>query len=139
MSAAWEHFSHGADIGVRGRGPTLEAAFAGAGLALIAVITDPAAVAAREAVALRCEAPDRELLLVAWLNEIVFAIASRRMLFGRFEVAVDGNLLRATGWGEPIDVARHRPAVEVKGATMTALRVARGDDGTWTAETVVDV
>ena len=41
--------------------------------------------------------------------------------------------------GEPIDATRHHPAVEVKGATYTALRVACGDDGMWTAQTVVDV
>ena len=39
----------------------------------------------------------------------------------------------------PVDAPRHHPAVEVKGATYTALRVACGDDGLWTAQTVVDV
>jgi SHS2 domain-containing protein len=135
----WEHFAHGADIGVRGRGATIDEAFAGAALALIAVITDPAKVAARERVELRCEAADPELLLVAWLDAVVFEIASRRLLFGRFEVTITGTTLRAVAWGEPIDVARHQPVVEVKGPTMTALRVSRGDDGAWIAQTVVDV
>jgi SHS2 domain-containing protein len=97
------------------------------------------AVAAREPVAIACDAPDRELLLVAWLNAVVFEIATRRMLFRRFDVTIDGNRLRATAWGESIDPPRHHPAVEVKGATMTALRVAPGDDDAWTAQTVVDV
>jgi len=35
----WEHFSHPADIGIRGIAPTLEAAFEQAGIALTAVIT----------------------------------------------------------------------------------------------------
>ena len=48
-------------------------------------------------------------------------------------------MLRATAWGEPVVVARHRPAVEVKGATYTALCVARQPDGRWLAQTVVDV
>lgn len=138
-SPRWEHFAHGADIGVRGRGPTRAAAFEGAALALVGVITDPARVAAREPVPIRCSAADPELLLVAWLNAIVFEIATRRFLFGRFEVAIDGADLRGVAWGEAIDVARHRPAVEVKGATLTALRVAQGDDGGWSAQTVVDV
>ena len=90
------------------------------------------------AVPIQCEAPDRELLLVDWLNALIFEMATRRVLFARFEVRVDGRLV-ATAWGERVDTVRHHPAVEPKGATMTALRVARELDGTWLAQTVVDV
>jgi SHS2 domain-containing protein len=135
----WEHFSHIADIGLRGIGPTREAAFEEAATALTAVISEPSRVAAREAVHLACVAPDDEMLLVEWLNALVFEMASRNMLFRRFSVRIDGGKLSGTAWGEPVDVARHRPAVEVKGATYTALRVRQGEDGLWTAECVVDV
>jgi SHS2 domain-containing protein len=47
--------------------------------------------------------------------------------------------LRATAWGEPVEVTRHQPAVEVKGATYTELRVQRTEDGGWLAQCVVDV
>ena len=142
MQAHWEHFEHGADIGVRGFGATKAAAFEQAALALIAVITDPAEVHALQVVPIACEAPDDELLLAAWLNAVVYEMAVRRMLFGRFEVVLDGTRLAARAHGEPTDVRRHRPAVEVKGATLTALRVARSDDAGgkgWLAQTVVDV
>ena len=135
----WEHFAHGADIGVRGMGATRAAAFEQAALALTAVVTDPASVAAREAVAIRCEAPDDELLLADWLNALVYEMATRDAVFGRFAVKIDGQRLEATAWGEPLDRARHRPAVEVKGATYTALAVKRRPDGTWIAQCVVDV
>jgi protein archease len=142
MTGRWEHFEHGADIGVRGIGPTLAAAFEQAALALVAVITDPARVRALEAVDIACEAADDELLLATWLNAVVAEMAARRMLFGRFEVRIDGRHLGARAWGEPTSVARHKPAVEVKGATCTALRVAPVRDATgagWLAQTVVDV
>jgi len=140
MHAHWEHFDHGADIGVRGFGATKAAAFEQAALALTAVVTEPAAVAPREAVPMACDAPDDELLLAAWLNAVVYEMAVRQMLFGRFEVVIDGTHLAALAHGESTDVARHRPAVEVKGATLTSLRVAPSDDGTgWVAQTVVDV
>ena len=61
------------------------------------------------------------------------------MLFGHFAVTLDGHRLAAEAHGEPVDRARHHPAVEVKGATYTALAVTRSDDGTWTAQCVVDV
>jgi SHS2 domain-containing protein len=134
----WEHFPHGADIGVRGCGASKAEAFAQAALAMTAVIADPGTVEPREAVAVRCEAPDDELLLAEWLNSLVYEMATRKMLFSRFEVRFDGPTLSGQAWGERIDVARHRPAVEVKGATYTALRVAHDPDG-WVAQTVVDV
>jgi len=135
----WTHFPHQADMGVRGVGPTREAAFEQAALAMTAVITDPARVAPDTAVAICCEAPDDELLLVDWLNALILEMAARHMLFSRFEVSLDGQRLSATAWGEPIDLDRHQPAVEVKGATYTELKVGRTESGEWQAQCVVDV
>ena len=134
----WSHFSHGADIGVRGRGASLQEAFEQAGLALTGVITDPASVRCEREVGIVCHAPDNELLLMDWLNALVYEMATRRMIFGRFQVAVDGHSLQARAWGEPVDVARHEPAVEIKGATCTGLSVSQSGSE-WTAECIVDV
>lgn len=137
--ARFEHFRHGADIGVRGFGPTLEEAFVQAARALTAVMVDPESVAPREPVAIACSAPDRETLLLDWLNALVFETATRHMLFGRFEVHLEDGRLEGTACGEPIDPARHRPAVEVKGATLTELAVRPTAQGGWLAQCVVDV
>ena len=134
----WEHFEHGADIGVRGVGPSLATAFEQAALALTGVLTEPAAVEPREAVAIACDNPDRELLLFDWLDALVYEMATRHCLFARFQVAIDDGRLSATAWGEPVEPARHQPAVEVKGPTLTRLSVRR-EDGDWVAECVVDV
>jgi len=138
MTARYELFEHGADIGVRGLGPTRAAAFEQTALALTAVVADPAEVQPLEVVSVQVTAPDDELLLVDFLNALVFEMATRRMLFSRFEVHVDGRTLTARAWGEPVAVARHHPAVEVKGATVTELEVAEAD-GEWRAQCVVDV
>ncbi|MFQ5985140.1 MAG: archease [Alphaproteobacteria bacterium] len=137
--ARWEHFPHEADIGVRGLGPTKAAAFEQAALALTGVVADPGRVKPRAAVELTLSAPDDELLLADWLGALIYEMATRKMLFGRFAVEIEGSSLRATAWGEPVDVARHRPAVEAKGATYTALKVAREPGGGWVAQCVVDV
>jgi SHS2 domain-containing protein len=136
--SAWEHYEHGADIGVRGFGASVAEAFEHAALALTAVITDIAAVQAKECVAIECSAPDLELLFCEWLNALVYEMATSRMLFSRYRVAIDGVRLAGTAWGERIDPARHRAAVEVKGATYTTLHVAR-QANRWVAQTVVDV
>ena len=135
---SWEHFPHEADMGVRGIGRSPEEAFEQAGLALTAVITDPGSVAAGEMVEVECEAPDEELLFVDWLNALVYEMATRGMLWSRFEVTLEGPRLHGRAWGEKVNIDRHRPAVEVKGATYTQLQV-RKRDGDWIAQCVVDV
>lgn len=137
--ARWEHFPHEADIGVRGLGATLEEAFEQAALALTAGLTDLATVNPRTMIRLSCEAPDIELLFVDWLNALVYEMVTRNMLFSRFEVHLKRDRLSAKAWGEALDVARHRPAVEIKGATYTALKVAQQPSGGWLAQCVVDV
>ena len=67
----WEHFEHGADIGVRGFGPTKAAAFEQASLALTAVMSDPDTIRPLAEVSISCTAPDDELLLADWLNAVV--------------------------------------------------------------------
>jgi tRNA nucleotidyltransferase (CCA-adding enzyme) len=138
-SARWEHFQHGADVGVRGLGPTRAQAFEQAALAMTATVADLDLVQARDAVQIQRRCPDSEILLTEWLNAIVYEMATRHMLFSRFAVRIEGEQLEGEAWGEPVDVARHRPAVEVKGATLTQLRVAQEPDGTWVAQCVVDV
>jgi SHS2 domain-containing protein len=135
----WELMPHGADIGVCGWGRTKAEAFEQAAIALTAVVTDPATVVPRDLLELTCAAPDDELLLVEWLNGLICEMATRKMLFGKFEVQIDGDRLTGKAWGEPIDIDRHELGVEVKGATCTDLKVVREPSGEWRAQCVVDV
>ena len=136
----WEHFPHGADIGIRGIGPTPESAFAQAALAMAAVITDLDRLEPREDIAIECEAASLDDLFFDWIYALVFETSTRGMLFGRFEVHIDDGRLVARIWGEPVDRTKHEPAVEIKGPTYTELRVARDSiTGEWHAQCVVDV
>jgi SHS2 domain-containing protein len=133
-----ELFSHGADIGVRGIGPTRASAFEQAAMALAMAVTDPARIAPRESLEIACAAPDDRFLLLDWLNALIYEMSTRRMVFGRFSVTIEGNRLHAL-WGEPVDAVRHSPAVEPKGATLTALTVEQRGDAAWVAQCIVDV
>lgn len=135
----WTHFQHMADIGVHGFGASLAEAFEQAALAMTAVITDPSTVRQDRVVEIACAAPDRELLLVDWLNALIYEMATRGMLFSGFQVTLSDAGLRGLARGETLERARHRPAVEIKGATYTELRVRREADGLWHARCVVDV
>jgi SHS2 domain-containing protein len=135
----WEHFPHAADMGVRGFGATPAEAFASAALAMTAIITDPAGVRPERCERFGCEATDLEFLFYDFLNELVYRMAVEGLLFGRVEVTLDETRLAAAAWGEPVDVARHQPVVEIKGATFTALAVHLQDDGQWIAQCVLDI
>ena len=74
-----------------------------------------------------------------WLNSLIYEMATRNMLFSRFNVTIENDSLAATACGEYINVEKHQPAVEIKGATYTELKVIQQDNGLWLAQCVVDV
>ena len=135
----WEHYSHPADMGIRGFGPTKEQAFEQAALALMAITTDLEKVEPKEQVEISCEEEGDELLFAVWLNALIYEMATRGMLFSRFEVNIEGNKLHAKICGEKTDIKKHNPAVEVKAATYMDLKVQQNENGNWMVQCIVDV
>jgi SHS2 domain-containing protein len=135
----WEHFDHEADIGVRGFGNTPAEAFEQAALAMTAVVCDPDTIIAEQTIDVVCHGKELDVLLVDWLNALIFEMATRRMLFGQFKVEITADGLSASVAGEEVDVKKHQPAVEIKGATFTLLKVEQDPSGIWVAQTIVDV
>jgi len=136
--AAWNHFPHGADIGIQGLGASLAAAFEQAAVALTALVAGPAGLRPDSEVRLTCQARDPETLLAEWLNALIYEMAVRHMLFSRFQVRILDGHLEAEARGETVEPVRHQPAVEPKGATYTELKVMQ-EEGCWIAQCVVDV
>jgi SHS2 domain-containing protein len=140
---SWQHSEHGADVGVVGLGATPAEAFAQAGHALFALVAEEReSVEERVEEAIACEAPSLEDLLVAWLDELIYRLDARHLVFARFDLEIEPPgaawRLRARAWGETYDPSRHESTVEPKGATYTNLSVVR-ENGQWRAECVVDV
>lgn len=132
-----EYFEHDADIGVVGRGVTLEEAFESAAAATFAVMADLSAVRPERSVTLDFEEADIEIALVRWLNLLLGLSHELGLVFGRFWIERDGVNWRGGASGEPWRRDLER-GVEVKGATLTMLEVKQGRDG-WQARCVVDV
>jgi SHS2 domain-containing protein len=135
----WEHFDHDADMGIRGMAPTLAGSFEQAALALTAVITDPDNVGKTRTISIKCQAPDNELLFLDWINELIYQMSTQSLIFSRYEVKIEQGELTAMASGEPVDRQKHQPAVEIKGATFTELRVYRNEEAMWVAQCIVDV
>ncbi len=133
----YTYFEHDADMGIVGRGATLEEAFEAAARATFAIMTDIAAVRHEDTLAIEFEEADEELALVRWLNLLLGSARERGVVFGRFWIERDGVHWRGGASGEPWRPELER-GVEVKGATLTALVVKRDEKG-WEARCVVDV
>jgi len=130
VERGYELIEHTADVGVVGRGPTLAAAFAAAAEGMYAVMVDLADVREREQRPVQVNGEDLGQLLTHWLVDLIFLTQSEGLLFSRFEVAMDGErALRATAYGERLDLARHALGAEVKAVTRHRLSVMPVEGG----------
>jgi protein archease len=136
-AASPEYFEHDADVGIVGRGATLEEAFEAAARATFAIMTDIRAVQDERSVSVEFEEADTELALVRWLNLLLGVSHEEGLVFGRFWLERDGVRWRGGASGQPWQPELER-GIEVKGATLTMLEVKEGGAG-WEARCVVDV
>jgi SHS2 domain-containing protein len=131
------YFDHDADTGVIGHGATLAEAFEQVAEATFALMCDTGAVQPAERIDVEFTEADPELALVTWLNLLLAHANAQGLALGRFALVQDGAAWRGSARGE-----RWHPGLErgtqVKGATLTALKVARDGDG-WEARCVVDL
>jgi SHS2 domain-containing protein len=130
------------DVSFEARGETLEALFAAAAEALLAAtLSNPADVTPRERVPVSLSEPDLELLLLRFLNELVFLRDARGLLLRAGPLRIDGTgeaRLAGELVGEQIERARHRLEADVKAVTAHGLRVEREAAG-WRATVTLDV
>lgn len=118
LRTGWEHFLHGADMGVRGFGITKGDAFERGALAPTAIIAAPAGITPGEAVEIKFEAPDDELLSADWFTAMVYEIA-------RHGILIRGSSSRGVV-GEAPGAYRHvSAAVDAAEAVGLARKVAR--------------
>ena len=139
---SWATVEHTADVGIEVRAATLEALFADAAAGFCDVVTEAAGIGAGEERAFAVEAPGLDLLLVSWLEELLFRFETTGVLYPRGAASVEGMgdswSLRATMRGERFDAARHPLKVQVKAVTYHGLEVARDEQG-WRARVIFDI
>jgi SHS2 domain-containing protein len=135
----YETFEHTADLGLRVRAADLNQLFAEAAEALFsAIVDDLATVEPKQKIEVSLQGDDLSYLLFDWLNELLYRFDTEHLLFGKFEVKIEEQNLRASAWGEKLDPSRHSLAHEVKAITYHGLRVEKENDG-WLAEIIVDI
>jgi SHS2 domain-containing protein len=141
---SFRFFDHTADLGIELEATTVAALFEEAAAALCAALTEPSEVEERETRDLALEADDEGVLLVAFLNELLFWFEqgwigrSARVELWLDESAASRRQLTAQIPGEPYDPARHPIKVLLKAATYHGLEIAREPHG-WRARVVIDL
>jgi len=124
MEKGFEILEHTADAGIIARGADVKEAFANAARGLFSLITeldDVAEVVYRD---IAIAAPDRESLLVAWLNELIYLFDTENILFKRFDInRLDNTGLQARGYGEKVAPGRHKLKLGVKATTYHMLKI----------------
>ena len=135
----FETFDHTADVGLIARGATLEDVFVNAARGLFHIIAGDARIEPTRRLEVEVTAPDREALLVAWLNELIFHFETTHLVFAAFEIgALTDERLTATIAGLPMDELDEPLEMELKAATYHGLAVRVTDAG-WEAEVLFDV
>ena len=136
---AFETFEHTADIGLVARGQTLAELFANAADGLTDLIVDRDGLRDATQVTVSVSAADREGLLVAWLNELLYLLDAQRLVPRRTEItALDATSLTAHLSGDTIDPGRHTVRRMIKAATYHGLSL-RQVDGVWEARVILDL
>ena len=120
---------HTADVGIEAHGATLEEAFEEAAKGMFAIITDGSKIESK--VERKVEIPfegDEEILLVDWLNELLYIYDVEGLVFGKFNVKINDKLI-GYAYGEKYDRQKHGYGVEIKAVTYHMLEIKRNKKG----------
>jgi SHS2 domain-containing protein len=139
----WAPLEHTADLGIEVRAARLGELFVDAASGLCDAITDVGAVEPRRERGFELRAEALDLLMVAWLEELLYHFDTGGELYpaGHAKVAEEGSggwSLRAHLRGETFDPARHPLKVAVKAITYHGLEVAEDAEG-WRARVLFDI
>ena len=136
---SYEIFDHTADLGLRIRAASLHGLLEEAGIALFcAIVENFDVIEPKQRVTLELPGDEHDELLRDWLAELLYIFHVERLVFCQFRVSVNEKGLRATAWGEPLDLTRHHLDMELKAVTYHGLKVEHHDNG-WLAEVIVDL
>lgn len=131
------YFDHDADIGIIGRGHSLEESFINAAEAMFALMADLSKVKSTKTVKVEFEENDVELAFVTWLNSLIAEAQANNLICSHFKIQKNNNQWHGEAQGE-IWRDNIERGIDVKGATLTMLSVKK-INGEWESKCVVDV
>jgi protein archease len=135
----FEVIDHTADIGIIVYGTDLKQVFSNAALGLFNLMADLDNVKEDIKRAVELSAEDTEVLLIEWLNELIYIFDVEHILFSRFEINdLHNSELKATCYGEKVKREHHKLKREVKAATYHMLKLNK-DKGSYKVQIIFDI
>jgi len=136
---SYKIMKHTADIGIIARGKDLKETFANTARGMFHLIIDLRKVQCRIKKEVDVSAGDPEILLVAWLNELIYLFDTDHVLFKKFEITeLTDKRLKAFAYGEKVDCYRHTLKIGIKATTYHMLQI-RQEKGIYTARVLFDI
>jgi SHS2 domain-containing protein len=139
---AFRPLEHTADLGIEVRAAELDELFVDAAAGLCDAVTELERVEPRRERTFTLRAEALDLLLVAWLEDLLYHLDVGGELYAAGEAAVEGHgscwSLQARMRGETFDPERHHLKVQVKAITYHGLEVERDGEG-WRARVIFDI
>ena len=124
MDSKFEILDHTADTGIIAYGIDLKQAFENAALGMFSLITDLASIENDQVRRIDINAPDRDDLLVSWLNELIYLFDVENLIFSKFDIIhLNESTLSAIAHGEKVDLSRHEIRTGIKAATYHMLKI----------------
>jgi SHS2 domain-containing protein len=128
MKNDFEIIDHTSDIGIRAFGTDLPEAFANAARGMFSLIVDPDSIRESLHRDINVKAPDKEVLLVEWLNELLYYFDTDGIIFKSFEVkSLTDTDIQARCYGEKADKSRHELKRGIKSTTYHMLKIEKKD------------
>jgi len=130
-------FEHKADIGIIGKGKTLEKAFEEAAKAMFSIQCNIKKVKQDKKIRILASASNKEELFVEFLNQLLTQSSLKDMLFSKFKVKIKENEVKGYAIGEKIQ-KKHQLKTEIKAATYSELKVFQ-EKSSWVVQCIIDV
>jgi len=135
----FEIIDHTADIGIVVHGADIKQVFANAALGLFNLMADLDNLKEDTKREIKLSAEDVEVLLIEWLNELIYISEVEHIIFKKFEIDELSNTnLKATCFGEKIKPGQHRLKREIKAATYHMLRINK-ENGSYKVQIIFDI
>lgn len=126
MDKPFDIIDHTADIGIVAYGCDIKELFANAALGLFSLMLDLDTIGETMERALELSAEDTDVLLVEWLNELIYTFDVEHLAFKRFEIdELTSDTIRARCFGDKIDPQRQKIKREIKAATYHMLQIGK--------------
>ena len=135
----FEVIDHTADIGIVAYGATIKQVFANAALGLFDLMADLDDFKEGLQRELELSAEDVEVLLIEWLNELIYIFDVEHIIFKKFEIEkLTSTQIKARCFGERMKPGHHKLKREIKAATYHMLQISK-EDSTYKVQVIFDI